>query len=165
MNELMDILLIAATLGAGLVAGIFYAFSTFVMRALGQLREDQGIAAMKAINITVLNPFDKANHGSLLLAVLVVAVALLGKLVSGFAAWGKGIRRGMIGAAMAPRGEVVLVFAEVGREAGILDQSGFAVLVITVFVTAIFCPTLIGWLASRRRATGEPEPETDAAAP
>ncbi len=52
----MDILTIAAVLGSGLVAGIFFAFSTFVMRALGQLPENQGIAAMKAINVTVLNP-------------------------------------------------------------------------------------------------------------
>ena len=108
-----------------------------------------------SLDITVLNPFDKANHGSLVLTVLVVVVAVLGKLASGLAAWGKGIRRGMIGAAMAPRGEVVLVFAEVGREAGILDHSGFAVLVITVFVTAIFCPALIGWFARRGRRPAE----------
>ncbi len=53
MNDLVDILTFAAVLGSGLVAGIFFAFSTFVMRALGQLPQDQGIAAMKSINITV----------------------------------------------------------------------------------------------------------------
>ena len=57
MNELLDILTFAAVLGSGLVAGIFFAFSSFVMRALGQLPENQGIAAMKAINVTVLNPW------------------------------------------------------------------------------------------------------------
>ncbi len=57
MKELIDILTFAAVLGSGLVAGIFFAFSTFVMRALGQLPENQGIAAMKAINVTVLNPW------------------------------------------------------------------------------------------------------------
>jgi len=57
MNDLVDILTFAAVLGSGLVAGIFFAFSTFVMRALGQLPQDQGIAAMKSINITVLNPW------------------------------------------------------------------------------------------------------------
>ncbi len=57
MKELMDILTFAALLGSGLVAGIFFAFSTFVMRALGQLPQNQGIAAMKAINVTVLNPW------------------------------------------------------------------------------------------------------------
>ncbi len=53
----MDILTFAALLGSGLVAGIFFAFSTFVMRALGRLPHDQGIVAMKAINVTVLNPW------------------------------------------------------------------------------------------------------------
>ena len=57
MKEFLDILTFAAVLGSGLVAGIFFAFSTFVMRALGQLPENQGIAAMKAINVTVLNPW------------------------------------------------------------------------------------------------------------
>ena len=57
MKEFLDILTFAAVLGSGLVAGIFFAFSTFVMRALGQLPENQGIAAMKSINVTVLNPW------------------------------------------------------------------------------------------------------------
>ena len=57
MKELMDILTFAAVLGSALVAGIFFAFSTFVMRALGQLPQNQGIAAMQAINVTVLNPW------------------------------------------------------------------------------------------------------------
>ena len=57
MNEFLDILTFAAVLGSGLVAGIFFAFSTFVMRALGRLPPNQGMAAMKAINVTVLNPW------------------------------------------------------------------------------------------------------------
>lgn len=45
-----------SALGCGLVAGVFFAFSTFVMSALGRLQPAQGIAAMQAINITVINP-------------------------------------------------------------------------------------------------------------
>ena len=56
MSATLDLLVLAALLGSGLVAGIFFAFSNFVMRALGQLPASQGIAAMKAINETVLNP-------------------------------------------------------------------------------------------------------------
>lgn len=44
-------------LGCGLVAGVFFAFSTFVMSALARLQPPQGIAAMQAINITVINPW------------------------------------------------------------------------------------------------------------
>ncbi len=44
------ILAFAAAVGCGIVGGIFYAFSAFVMRALGRLAPEQGAAAMKAIN-------------------------------------------------------------------------------------------------------------------
>ena len=46
----------AAAIGSGLVAGIFFAFSSFVMAALGRILPEQGIAAMQSINVTVLNP-------------------------------------------------------------------------------------------------------------
>lgn len=45
-----------AVLGCGLVGGVFFAFSNFVMRGLGRLPPPEGIAAMQAINITVINP-------------------------------------------------------------------------------------------------------------
>ncbi len=56
MHGLTEILVVAGSLGSGLVAGIFFAFSSFVMRALAQLPKEQGIAAMQAINRTVINP-------------------------------------------------------------------------------------------------------------
>jgi uncharacterized membrane protein len=44
-----------AVLGCGLIAGVFFAFSTLVMKALAQQPSAEGIAAMQAINITVIN--------------------------------------------------------------------------------------------------------------
>jgi uncharacterized membrane protein len=44
-------------LGCGLIAGVFFAFSTFVMNALAQRPPAEGIAAMQSINITVINPW------------------------------------------------------------------------------------------------------------
>ena len=38
------------------MAGIFFAFSSFIMNALGRLPPAQGIVAMQSINITVINP-------------------------------------------------------------------------------------------------------------
>ena len=45
-----------AVLGCGIIAGVFFAFSTFVMKALARLKPPEGIAAMQFINITVINP-------------------------------------------------------------------------------------------------------------
>ncbi|MCL1633401.1 DUF1772 domain-containing protein [Luteimonas sp. SX5] len=53
---LLCVLILLAALGCGTVGGIFFAFSNFVMRALARLPPPQGIAAMQAINVTVLNP-------------------------------------------------------------------------------------------------------------
>jgi uncharacterized membrane protein len=49
-------LVFAATIGSGIVGGIFYAFSSFVMPALGRLPPEQGAAAMNSINVTVITP-------------------------------------------------------------------------------------------------------------
>lgn len=55
MIEYLYILKLVAALGCGLVAGVFFAFSTFVMKALAQQPPAQGIVTMQAINITVIN--------------------------------------------------------------------------------------------------------------
>lgn len=56
ISHTVFVLIFAAAIGSGLVAGIFLAFSSFVMAALGRLPSDHGIAAMNAINVTVINP-------------------------------------------------------------------------------------------------------------
>ena len=49
-------LTLLAAVGCGLMAGLFFAFSNFVMKALVRLPSEQGMAAMQLINVTVLNP-------------------------------------------------------------------------------------------------------------
>lgn len=47
---------LGGVLGCGLMAGIFFAFSAFVMKAFARLPADQGIAAMQSVNAAILNP-------------------------------------------------------------------------------------------------------------
>lgn len=56
ISHVIFVLTFIAAIGCGLVAGIFLAFSSFVMAALGRLPSDHGIAAMNGINVTVINP-------------------------------------------------------------------------------------------------------------
>lgn len=56
MESLLPPLTLAAALGCGLIAGVFFAFSSFVMRALARLPRGEGISAMQSINVTVINP-------------------------------------------------------------------------------------------------------------
>ena len=73
----MNALLLTTAVGAVLVAGIFFAFSTFVMGALGRLRPAEGIRAMQAINVVVINAWAMgAMFGTGLLAIAVVVVVL-----------------------------------------------------------------------------------------
>jgi uncharacterized membrane protein len=63
-----------SALGCGLIAGVFFAFSVFVMRGLAQLPPRESIAAMQSINIKIPNPlflgvFTGTAAGCLVLAV------------------------------------------------------------------------------------------------
>jgi len=58
MQIVLVLCLTAAAIGSGLVAGIFFAFSTFVMTAFSRIPTEQGIAAMNSINVTIVrSPF------------------------------------------------------------------------------------------------------------
>jgi uncharacterized membrane protein len=56
VDGFLFVLTLAAVVGAGLVGGVFFAFSNFVMRALERLPPSEGAAAMQSINITVITP-------------------------------------------------------------------------------------------------------------
>ncbi|MGH8621875.1 MAG: hypothetical protein ACRET3_07030, partial [Burkholderiales bacterium] len=65
-------------IGAGTVGGVFFAFSTFVMKALAQLPASQGVAAMQRVNVVVLNPlFLGVFMGSALLSLGGIVVSVL----------------------------------------------------------------------------------------
>ena len=71
------VLTLVAALGCGLIAGVFFAFSTFVMRALARLPAAQGIEAMNSINVTVINPWFMLAFLGTALASVVLAVAAI----------------------------------------------------------------------------------------
>lgn len=56
MTGILYVVTLASALGCGLVAGVFFAFSTFVMPALKRLPAAQGIAAMQSINKLAVTP-------------------------------------------------------------------------------------------------------------
>lgn len=74
----LDALILLTALGSGLVAGIFFAFSICVMRALARLPAAHGIAAMQSINSVIINPwFLGVFFGSAVACVLVLVAAML----------------------------------------------------------------------------------------
>lgn len=55
LDQLTPVVATVALLGSALVGGIFFAFSSFVMKALAQLPSAEGIGAMQSINVIVIN--------------------------------------------------------------------------------------------------------------
>lgn len=56
LHEPLPALALFAAVGSGLIGGLLFAFSNFVMAALRQQPPECGIRAMRAINLTILNP-------------------------------------------------------------------------------------------------------------
>jgi uncharacterized membrane protein len=76
-EDLLYVVTLLSALGCGLIAGVLFAFSAFVMNALARLPPAQGIAAMQSINVAVINPwFMTAFLGTAALCILLAAASL-----------------------------------------------------------------------------------------
>jgi Kef-type K+ transport system membrane component KefB len=95
-------------------------------------------------DISVLNPAVPGNREGLIIATFLIAIAILGKVVTGWAVFGQpGINRIAIGVGMIPRGEVGLVFAAIGTASGTLDKPLQAAIIIMVILTTFLAPPLL----------------------
>jgi len=90
-----------------------------------------------------------ADSRVLLIGGVLCAVAIVGKLASGFAPWWFGGNKMLIGVAMVPRGEVGLIFAQMGLATGALDEGLFSAVVLMVMVTTFIAPPWLAALAGR----------------
>jgi uncharacterized membrane protein len=56
MNEYLPFIVAVAITSSGVVTGLLFAFSNFVLRALQDLPAEHGMFAMQRINKTIINP-------------------------------------------------------------------------------------------------------------
>ena len=76
-------------------------------------------------------------------------VAIIGKLFSAFFLRGESrLKQLIIGTAMIPRGEVGLIFANVGLNAGVLNNDVYAAIILVVTITTLVAPFSLRWLYS-----------------
>ncbi|NOX76793.1 MAG: cation:proton antiporter [Gammaproteobacteria bacterium] len=75
--------------------------------------------------------------------------ALLGKLLGAFFIRESWPTRWMVGMAMMPRGEVGLIFAELGRISGIFGNEIYAGVVIVIALTTLLPPFVMKWYFGR----------------
>ena len=78
MNTLTMLTVMLALIGSALIGGVFFAFSSFIMKALARLPSSEGMAAMQSINVLVLNPlFLGVFMGTTVISLLVSILAIM----------------------------------------------------------------------------------------
>lgn len=102
-----------------------------------------------AVVPSVFNPFAPGGTRTLLTVAVLLLVAVIGKVLAGYAARGREINRLAIGIGMLPRGEVGLIFASVGLRMNIIDAGLYAAVVAIVLLTTVIAPPLLKLVMSR----------------
>ena len=84
---------------------------------------------------------------------VLLLLGIAGKIVAGYAApWHAGNKL-LIGVAMVPRGEVGLIFAQLGLAAAAITAGEFGAVMLMVLGTTLVTPPALSWLAKRRVAS------------
>jgi Kef-type K+ transport system membrane component KefB len=93
-----------------------------------------------SVNLRLLDPSREGAAGILGVAAVLTALAIAGKLAAGWAAPWVRFRRLVVGVGMVPRGEVGLIFADIGRRTGILNEAVFGAILLMVMATTFVAP-------------------------
>jgi Kef-type K+ transport system membrane component KefB len=110
-----------------------------------------------SVNLGLLDPTREDAPGLLGVAAILTALAILGKLAAGWAAPWVNVRRLVVGVGMVPRGEVGLIFADIGRRAGVLNEAVFGAILLMVMATTFVAPPGLKLLfGSRSRQPPQP---------
>ena len=91
-------------------------------------------------------------------SLVVTLLAIIGKLVGGgLGALSLGRKNALIvGTGMVPRGEVGIIIANLGWQAGVLDGQMYAILIAMSLLTAIIAPSVLPLLLKPRAKAEEP---------
>jgi Kef-type K+ transport system membrane component KefB len=92
------------------------------------------------------------------LAAALVVAAVIGKQACALGVFQAGVDRWSVGLGMIPRGEVGLIFANIGLSLSIggrpiMDAATFSAVVVMVLVTTLVTPPALKWSLARRAAS------------
>ena len=91
---------------------------------------------------------------ALTLGAALIACGIIGKLVAGFAPWWFTGDKLLVGIGMVPRGEVGLIFAQMGLAAGAIAAGEYGALMLMVLVTTFVTPPALAWRSRRTGVAG-----------
>jgi Kef-type K+ transport system membrane component KefB len=93
-----------------------------------------------SVNLRLLDPTAPGSRGTLAVALVLIVLAVVGKVVAGWAAPWTPMRRIVVGVGMVPRGEVGLIFADLGRRSGVVGNEVFGAILLMIMVTTFIAP-------------------------
>lgn len=100
-----------------------------------------------------------ARVDALMIGGALTVAAIAGKFVAGYAPLAFRGNKAMIGVAMIPRGEVGLIFAQMGLTTGALDAQLFSAITLMVVVTTFLAPVILGRMVRSAREPSAPGAE------
>jgi Kef-type K+ transport system membrane component KefB len=115
-----------------------------------------------SVDLRVFNPLESANHRTLLVGGALVVAAVVGKFLAGYAPFWTSGKKSVIGVGMIPRGEVGLIFAQMGLTSGVFDGAMFSAVALMVMVTTFMAPPLLKILFPPRPKRRGDEEDMDA---
>ncbi|HVG25097.1 MAG TPA: cation:proton antiporter, partial [Thermoanaerobaculia bacterium] len=92
----------------------------------------------------------------LLIGLALTVIGIVGKVAAGFVVWKKGLRRTVIGVGMIPRGEVGLIFAQIGLTTKLLSAGLYSAVALMVMLTTFVAPPLLRRLLVQKTPDRKP---------
>jgi Kef-type K+ transport system membrane component KefB len=96
-----------------------------------------------SVDLGALNPLQSASRFALLLGGVLIVVAVVGKLLAGYAPFWFTGNKAIVGVGMIPRGEVGLIFARIGLASQVFDAGLFGATTLMVMVTTLIVPPVL----------------------
>jgi Kef-type K+ transport system membrane component KefB len=111
------------------------------------------------VDVRVFDPTNPANWATLQVGGLLIVAAVAGKFLAGYAPFWLPCKKSVIGVGMIPRGEVGLIFAQMGLASGVFDGAMFSAVTLMVMVTTFLAPPLLRVLFPPKPVVTPPEHE------
>jgi Kef-type K+ transport system membrane component KefB len=102
-----------------------------------------------AVDLRSVNPLDPYGRRFFLIGLALTAIGVIGKVAAGYVVWQKGLRRTVIGVGMIPRGEVGLIFAQIGLSTHLISGGMYSAVALMVMMTTFIAPPLLRRLLVR----------------
>jgi Kef-type K+ transport system membrane component KefB len=146
---------IAARVGSAIIIGSFAAGLVLARTRRGKEIEREVhdvaqffipiffVAVGAAVDLRSINPFDAGARRFLWIGLALTAIGVLGKVAAGFVVLQKGMRRIVVGVGMIPRGEVGLIFAQIGLSTKLISGGLYSAVALMVMLTTFVTPPLL----------------------